>query len=150
MTKTIYFDMDGTIANLYAVENWLPKLRAEDATPYLDAKPMINFSSLARLLRGLQHKGYKIGIISWTSKGGTKKYNEEVKKAKILWLKKHLKSIIFDEINIVDYGTPKSSVVTDKNGILFDDEEQNRIEWQGIAYNVDNILNVLKELTKVA
>lgn len=150
MTKTIYFDMDGTIANLYAVENWLPKLRAEDATPYLDAEPMMNFSSLARLLRRLQRKGYKIGIISWTSKGGTKKYNEEVKKAKILWLKKHLKSITFDEINIVDYGTPKSSVVTNKNGILFDDEEQNRIEWQGIAYNVDNILNILKELTKVA
>ena len=142
--------MDGTIANLYAVENWLPKLRAEDATPYLDAEPMMNFSSLARLLHGLQRKGYKIGIISWTSKGGTKKYNEEVKKAKILWLKKHLKSITFDEINIVDYGTPKSSVVTNKNGILFDDEEQNRIEWQGIAYNVDNILNILKELTKVA
>ena len=25
--KAIYFDMDGTIANLYAVENWLPMLR---------------------------------------------------------------------------------------------------------------------------
>ena len=26
--KAIYFDMDGPIANLYAVENWLPMLRA--------------------------------------------------------------------------------------------------------------------------
>ena len=26
MTKAIYFDMDGTIADLYAVENWLDDL----------------------------------------------------------------------------------------------------------------------------
>jgi hydroxymethylpyrimidine pyrophosphatase-like HAD family hydrolase len=35
MTKAIYFDMDGTIANLYGVENWLPKLQAKDETPHL-------------------------------------------------------------------------------------------------------------------
>ena len=29
----IWFDMDGTIANLYGVENWLPMLRAYDPTP---------------------------------------------------------------------------------------------------------------------
>ena len=29
----IWLDMDGTIANLYAVENWLPKLRAFDPDP---------------------------------------------------------------------------------------------------------------------
>lgn len=38
--KTIYFDMDGTIANLYGVDNWLPRLRSEDATPYEEACPM--------------------------------------------------------------------------------------------------------------
>ena len=32
--KMICFDMDGTIADLYAVPNWLDKLRAEDASPY--------------------------------------------------------------------------------------------------------------------
>ena len=26
----IWFDMDGTIADLYGVEDWLPKLRAYD------------------------------------------------------------------------------------------------------------------------
>ena len=47
---TIYFDMDGTIANLYAVENWLPKLRNEDASPYTDAEPLVRLATLARLL----------------------------------------------------------------------------------------------------
>ena len=30
---TIWFDMDGTISDLYAVENWLPMLRAENPKP---------------------------------------------------------------------------------------------------------------------
>ena len=32
-TKMVVFDMDGTIADLYAVPNWLQMLRAEDPTP---------------------------------------------------------------------------------------------------------------------
>ena len=46
----IWFDMDGTIANLYAVENWLADLRAERTRPYDMAQPMVNFSLFARLL----------------------------------------------------------------------------------------------------
>ena len=62
--RTIWFDMDGTIADLYGVENWLPKLRSSDPSPYAEAKPMLNFSLFARYLNKLQVKGYKIGIIS--------------------------------------------------------------------------------------
>lgn len=141
---TIYFDMDGTIANLYAVENWLPKLRNEDASPYTDATSLVRLSTLARLLNHLRRNGHKIGIVSWTAKNGTPYYNKMVADAKMEWLKVHLKSVKFDEVHIVEYGTPKSSVVEDKNGILFDDEEPNRNEWKGIAYDVDNIFEVLK------
>ena len=66
--KTIYFDMDGTIANLYGVEGWLNYLINKDTTPYEVAKPMVNMNSLARLLNNLQKKGYEIGIVSWLSK----------------------------------------------------------------------------------
>ena len=38
--QAVYFDMDGTIANLYNVEGWESKLRAEDASPYADASPL--------------------------------------------------------------------------------------------------------------
>lgn len=144
--RTIYFDMDGTIANLYGVENWLPMLRNEDTTPYIKALPLLNMSILARLLNSLIRKGWNIGIISWTSKGGTEEYNERVKVAKIKWLKTHLKSVKFSEIKIVPYGTPKHEIISDPNGILFDDEEKNRTEWTGTAYNVENILEILKEI----
>ena len=41
---TIYFDMDGTLANFYGVENWLDYLENEDTTPYAIARPLFNFS----------------------------------------------------------------------------------------------------------
>ena len=143
MTKAIYFDMDGTIANLYGVDNWLDYLIKYDSTPYEIAKPMLNMSVLARILNRLQREGYIIGIISWLSKTSTLEYGKKVRQAKINWLKKHLKSVKFDSIQIVDYGTPKYTL---GKGILFDDEVENRNAWGEGAYDVDNILGVLKTL----
>lgn len=150
-TRAIYFDMDGTIANLYGVEGWLNDLDNEVVRPYAEALPLIRMQTLARLLNSLQKKGYTIGIVSWLSKAGTPEYNEKVTAAKIDWLKKHLKSVQFDEINIVKYGTPKSTVIHTQGGILFDDEEKNRKEWAtandtNLAFNVDNIIEILKGL----
>ena len=146
MKGTIWWDMDGTIANLYAVENWLPKLRAEDETPYVEAKVMWNMSQLARLMNRVQKLGYKLGIISWTSKGGSELYNIAVDTAKREWLDTHLASVNFDYVYIVKYGTPKSLVMQTNNDILFDDEEQNRDAWEGEAHEPNEILSVLKEL----
>lgn len=147
-TKAIYFDMDGTIADLYAVENWLALLRSYNPTPYKQAKPLINMQVLARLLNRLQRKGYRIGIISWLSKDSTIDYDYAVTQAKIKWLKKHLTSVNFDEIKIVPYGVSKTQAVTLKGGILFDDELQNRSKWNGTAYDEKNILEKLKNLLK--
>lgn len=144
--KAIYFDMDGTIANLYAVDGWLPMLRNSDSTPYKEAKPMVKMNVLARRLNKLQKDGYTIGIISWLAKDGNKEYNEKVTNAKREWLNKHLKSVNWNEVHIVEYGTPKHNIVRYPNGILFDDEDRNRNEWTGTAYDEKEILNVLKAI----
>lgn len=141
--KEIWFDMDGTIADLYGVENWLSMLIAEDTTPYEIARPLLRMATLARLLNGLQRKGYTINIISWTSKRGSTEYNRAVAAVKKAWLRKHLASVKFNRVDIVDYGTPKGE---GRNGILFDDEEQNRKNWSGIAYDATAILEILKAL----
>lgn len=150
MMRTIWWDMDGTIANLYAVENWLPMLRAEDTTPYVEAEVMWNMSQLARLMNRAQQLGYRLGIISWTSKGGSVSYNEAVKQAKLKWLNQHLASVNWDHICVVSYGTPKSLVMENDNDILFDDEEQNRINWAGEAFEPNQMIEVLHELLKVS
>lgn len=141
--KVINLDMDGSIADLYGVANWLEYLIAEDATPYAVAKPLVNMQVLARLLNKLQRNGYIINIISWTSKNGSDAYNSLVADVKKAWLKKHLKSVKFNNIFVVPYGTPKNTIAS---GILFDDEEKNRATWGKNAYDVDNILGVLKAI----
>ena len=145
MSKWIWWDMDGTIANLYSVEDWLPKLIAEDASPYLTAAPMVNMSVLARKIRFLQAKGYKVGIISWLSKNSTPEYDAKVTAAKLKWLSIHLKSVKWDAVNIMAYGTNKWMVC--REGILFDDEKPNRDAWGGAAYHPENMMNVLSNLT---
>lgn len=148
MMRTIWWDMDGTIANLYAVENWLPKLRAEDPTPYVEAEVLWNMSQLARLMNKVQRLGYQLGIVSWTSKGGSESYNDAVVEAKLSWLHKHLASVRFDEIVIVDYGTPKAEFMNADDDILFDDEQPNREAWLGEAFEPEMMMEVLKELLK--
>lgn len=141
--KVINFDMDGTIANLYGVENWLDDLVNKRTRPYAQAKPLINMSALARQLNRLIKKGYEINVISWLAKNSTPAYDKEVTMVKKGWLAKHLASVKFTNIHIVPYGTPKETL---GNGILFDDEEPNRKNWNGTAYDVTDILGILKTL----
>lgn len=143
---TINFDMDGTIANFYGVENWLDYLIANDPHPYEVAKPLLHMASLARKLNELQRNGYRIAIISWLSKSGTAEYNKTVTEVKKAWLAKHLASVHFDEVTIVPYGTPKQNFAHSNLDILFDDEEQNRENWTGRAYNATHIMEVLRTL----
>lgn len=145
MQKIIYFDMDGTLADFYSQKDWLLNLELENPEPYKNAKG-INLREIAVLLKKLKAKGYKLGIVSWLSKSGSYSFNEKVKQEKVKWLEKHLPSVSWDEIVIANYGSPKSKLVKYLNGILFDDEENNRIEWGEKAYSETEIVKVLKEL----
>jgi len=143
---TIFFDMDGTIANLYGVENWLDYLRAGDAFPYENAKALLNLQALAHRLNNLQRKGFRIEIISWLAKNSNENYDNLVTLAKVNWLRNHLHSVSFDRINIVSYGICKDTFRHSDSDILFDDEERNRNEWGGVSFDVHNILEVLRWL----
>lgn len=140
----IWFDMDGTIADLYGVDNWLEMLLAEDTTPYTIAKPLLNLSILARYLNKVQKLGHEIGIISWGSKNSTEDYLKKVACAKFHWLLKHLPSVTWNSIKIVAYGTNKYEACGD--GILFDDEARNRETWEDEAYEPNMIFEILKEV----
>ena len=142
----ICFDMDGTIANLYAVENWLSMLRSYDPTPYVEAGVMLNMQLLARLLNRAQAAGNELVIVSWLSKEPTPEYDEAVTAAKLAWLNQHLHSVQWDEINIVSHGVCKNEFCMNDDDILFDDEEQNRETWDGEAYEPADIIEVLKKI----
>lgn len=144
--RTIFFDLDGTIADLYGVKNWLQYLLASNPFPYENAKPLLNLQALARVLNRLQRNGFRIEVISWLSKNSTPEYDEAVTLAKLRWLRTHLASVFFDEINIVSYGICKDTFRHTTADILFDDEEPNRKAWNGVAFGVENIIDILRSL----
>ena len=149
------FDMDGTIADLYGVENWLPMIRAYDATPYMNARPLLNLSALARQLNAAQRKGAKLVIISWASKDPDPNFYEDVLAAKVEWLAEHMPSVHWDEVFVTPYGCNKAKQcgVTGEDFILFDDEERNRNQWEeldGLAFNPSDIAAILRQFNRGA
>lgn len=146
LNVTINFDMDGTIADLFGVEGWLPMLMAHDETPYAIAEPLLPLNIFARMLNNLQGRGYKIAVISWLAGGSDEEYDLAVTEAKLDWLATHMPSVVWDAIDIVPYGTPKNDFCMTPNDILFDDCEQNREDWDGVAFDVNEIIEILKEL----
>jgi hypothetical protein len=139
----IWFDMDGTIADLYGVNNWLEMLIAGDETPYAIAKPLVNLSLLARLMNKAQKKGYEICVVTALAKNSTKEYDEKVINAKIKWLAKHLKSVKFNEIKFVPYWFVKNDV-NSGNDLLFDDEARHLEKWTGNAVHASEMIETLK------
>lgn len=149
MNKTIWFDMDGTLADLYGYDNWLPLIRSGSTEPYANAKPLVHMPTFARKCNELRKCGYNIGVISWTSKTGSEEYSKAVAYAKVEWLEKHMPSVIFDSIIVCDYGTPKS-MFANNGDILFDDEIENRIEWEeNVTMTAYDNTDIIKRLCKI-
>lgn len=142
----INFDMDGTLVDLYGVPGWLEALRAFDTTPYKVAKPMFDRKWMTRHLNTLQAMGFKLRIISWSSKESTAEFDEAVRIAKINWLAQNLPEVHWDEICVVPYGTPKHTVGAIPGGILFDDSKPVRTDWGKGAYDEESIYRILREL----
>lgn len=143
----IYFDMDGTIANLYSVNNWCFKITHNDATPYQQAKPLINLKKLSNIIKSFQALGVVVGVISWSAKGATAEFTREVKKAKKKWCNDF--GLCFDEFHVVKYGTKKQSVAKIKNAVLVDDSLEVLESWKGTtidAYNSRTLINQLEFL----
>lgn len=130
MKKMICFDMDGTIADLYNVPNWLPKLRAEDASPYEDAAPIYDMDKLNEICAMLQQAGYEIRVITWLSMNSSEEYKDAVRTAKRNWLDKW--GFIYDHFHGVQYGATKADSVrnyVESDAILIDDSTKVRNGW---------------------
>lgn len=150
--KMICFDMDGTIADLYNVPNWLEMLRNENPAPYLDAKPMWDMVRMAEILEKIQQAGIEIRIITWLSMNSTEEYKVAVREAKRAWLEKW--GFIFDHFHGVQYGATKAdsirrSLANNETAWLIDDNEKVRKGWhmgETIDPTTCNLLEVLENL----
>ena len=97
--KILVFDMDGTIADLYGVTDWLKSLQNNDPSPYYNANPLYDMDVLTDLLDALKSLGWRIVVTTWLAKGSNAKYDKMVREAKLAWFVKlnwrGLISIIF-------------------------------------------------------
>ena len=146
--RTLVFDMDGTIADLYGYKNWLECLRTEKSAPYENCEPLVNIEELNKICDLLKSIGYKVIITTWLAKESSKQYKKDVKIAKLKWLEKV--GFKFDEIHFLQYGTTKANATRKygKNQVLIDDNEKVRKGWtlgQTINANED-ILTPLKNI----
>ena len=148
MKRTLVFDMDGTIANLYEVSNWLEDIRNGNPRPYIVAEPLYDMEILNAILNLLKLQGWTIAVTSWLAKGSDKEFDELTRIAKREWLEQF--NFPFDEIHLVKYGTTKANCTRKKGGyqILVDDNEQVRNGWNlGATINAnENILEKLVDL----
>lgn len=145
MTKVVVFDMDGTVADLYAVNGWLEALREYDVRPYVEAQPMYNMVELVGVLMMLKECGWKIVVTSWLSKDSTREYDRRVRQAKREWLERY--NFPFDEVHLVKYGTTKANCTRALGGyqVLVDDNEAVRKGWSlGDTINANE--DIIKEL----
>lgn len=150
--RKIYWDMDGTIADLYGQENWLYDLRHENTTPYEKAKPLYDMKKLNAILEMLKAFNFSIGVITWGSMDASEKYNKAVKKVKKTWIADNLPSC--SEFHFQRYGVPKHKAtyqnIKINKDILIDDNAEVRKMWTdkgGIAINPDE--NLFTELAKL-
>ena len=148
MNKTLVFDMDGTIADLYSVDGWLDDLIAKRVRPYAEARPLYDMVTMKTVLEILKGMGWRIAVTSWLAKNSNAEYDNAVREVKKAWLDEY--GFPYDVLNIVTYGTDKSTVTERIGGfqILIDDEEKNLNDWKN-GLTIDAKYDILDVLLKM-
>lgn len=120
-SKELIFDMDGTIVDLYGVNNWEKKLNVGDSTPYRLANPLYDMDTLNCIVSMLKEIGYRIKVVSWGSKRSSADFLKETAVAKKYWLEKYY--FPADDVLVVPYGTPKEKFAS-IDSVLVDDNAE--------------------------
>lgn len=135
--KTIWFDMDGTIYNLYKIPAWLERLRDEDSTVFSEPVPRHNYKRIDEAIMVLLEMGWTVGVITWAPKFVERDdtFFYEVEEAKSNWIASYFPSLIDCPFAVLPYGESKSQFMRDMEeegdiNILVDDNKDVRKEWR--------------------
>lgn len=149
--KKIYFDMDGTVYDLYALPNWLELLREEREGAFTLGSPKVDMVALREVCELLRAEGWDFGIITWLPIGATKKYCRSCEQEKKEWAKKFMPYIT--EFYTQVYGVPKqiAPIRQAKTMILIDDNAGVRKTWETKKQRktIDANLDIIAELRKL-
>lgn len=141
MAKTVWFDMDGTLYDLYNIPGWLELLQMEEPGIFRHGQPMYNPFFIRQAILALIAHGWQVGVITWAPKGVAEEepFFIETKRAKQEWLRRHYPELL-ENFYCLPYGESKSVCACDHwkersldpdmgVQILVDDNMLVRDEW---------------------
>lgn len=135
--KTIWFDMDGTIAELYKVDGWLEMLRVNDWSVYDKCLPRAHFDRINRAIEALSESGWQVGVITWASKGIEWQSDDlsEIAEVKFRWLARFFPALADGKFACLPYGESKAQFLLDMGdagevNYLVDDNKEVREDWR--------------------
>ena len=116
----IILDLDGTLYDLYNVDNWLEKVESGDPSVFTEGGALVNIDKLNKKIEIFQKMGCTFSVVTWLPMGATEKYKKECYSRKMNWCRENLPTI--SEVNIIDYGIGKHLYrKKDKFNYLIDD-----------------------------
>lgn len=147
--NTIWFDMDGTIAELYKVPGWLEMLRANDWSVYDKCLPRAHFDRINNAIEALIENGWQVGVITWASKGiGWHDGCAEIGDVKFNWLNRFFPALADGKFACLPYGESKAQFLLEMGdagevNYLVDDNKEVREDWrahscEGCAFKTIN------------
>lgn len=142
MKRTIWFDMDGTLYDLYKIPGWLEALRTNRWEIFeVPGYARAHIERIRAAIAGLKEAGWMVGVITWAPKNLTaEQFNDfqEIANIKYAWLKAHVPELTGGNTRFYcqPYGKSKADVVIwedDAAGnvnYLVDDNKEVRREWR--------------------
>ncbi len=148
----IYFDLDGTIYDLYNFPNWLYMLQNEES-PFYDLPPLVDIKVLRKIMEKLQSRETaSFEIISWLPMNASIAFEEKCTDEKINRVHDDFGTELFNNGHFLRYGTPKESAVLEpltRKHVLIDDNLEILEQWElagGKGIEAKNILKYLRGL----
>lgn len=149
--KKIYFDMDGTVADLYGEKNWLDNLRNEREGSFINLRPLVDMNELAMVCHQLMNLGYSFGVITWLPMGASYEFERVCEEEKRAWVEEFMPWV--SEFYAQSYGVPKQYAPSKRAAemILIDDNAEVRAMWDTEVQrsSIDATQDIIKELKKL-
>lgn len=144
----IYFDFDGTVADLYGMSDWKSKLEAEERGVFINCEPLVNMDILNGLCNALKPFGYEFIGLTWLPKHASRAYERDCEREKKAWAEQHFSAL--DKVKCLSYGVKKQHGAKKGRAFLIDDNREVLLQWETpverTAVYAENMLDFLIEL----
>lgn len=139
----VFFDLDGTLFDLYGKSDWLYRLENEIEGVFSsgDLMPEISKEDLFEVIADLSAYGVEFNVITWLPMQASREYQETCTNEKIKWVRKNLPFI--NNIVCQPYGTPKQNGILQKayRCILIDDNAEVCETWNTPKMRTSYVVN---------